>query len=207
MRPILSLAACATLCTWALVAVPHDAEAATGIARCAMPDGTFAYTNVACGSLGGRHVGLPADVQNRIRREQYREAELTGTALPPKGLLATSPLSASSRPKGQSCATTPQQLAVDLRASMAQGNVNRIAESFDWVGMSHAQAMQMMTRLKRLGGVSLVDAEYFGSAPGLRTAGGGTLQVVLEEAGVQKVTDFDIRRHEGCYFLQHRWSA
>lgn len=203
MRPFLSsMLACAIAsCT---LAMPGHAEAATGIARCAMPDGTYAYTNVACSRLGGRHVALSAEVQNRIRREQRREAELTGIPLPAAGLLAESRPRQSRRPKGQGCATSPRELAVDLRASMAQGDVNRIAESFDWAGMRHRQAMQVMAQLRRLGRAALVDAEFFGSTP---AAGDGTLQVVLEEAGTQKVADFDVRRHRGCYFLQHRWSA
>jgi hypothetical protein len=204
MRPlILSALACATLSAASLVSPQGTAEASTGVARCEMPDGSVAYTNVSCASMGGRHVAMAADVQNRIRREHLREAELTGY-LPPEGLLAT-PHAFSSRPKGLGCATTPQQLAADLRASMAEGDVNRIAESFDWVGMSHGQAMQMMTRLERLGGLSLIDAEFFGASTQLASA--GTLQVVLQEAGTQKVADFDIRRHEGCYFLQHQWSV
>ncbi len=206
MRPLLSVLACAAVAS-ALPSIPGDAEAATGVARCAMPDGTFAYTNVACSRLGGRHVALSAEFQNRIRREQRREAQLTGTPLPPAGMFATARAGEPRRPKGQGCATTPRQLAVDLRASMAQGDVNRIAESFDWAGVSHGRAMQMMKRLGRLGGVALVDAEYFGGTIGAGAAGDGTLQVVLEEAGTQKVADFDVRRHGGCYFLQHRWSA
>ncbi len=203
MRTFLSsLLACA-MSTCALSVTPGNAEAATGIARCAMPDGTHAYTNVACSRLGGRHVALSAEVQNRIRREQRREAELTGMSLPPAGLLAESQRG-SRRPKGQGCATSPRELAVDLRASMAQGDVNRIAESFDWAGMRHRQAMRVMAQLTRLGRAALVDAEFFGSTP---SAGDGTLQVLLEEAGRQKVADFDVRRHRGCYFLQHRWSA
>ena len=208
MRPLLA-PIFALVSAFALVSSPASAEAATGVARCAMPDGTFAYTNIACSRLGGHHVALPADVQNRIRREQRREAKLTGASTLPEGLLAAPYPREPRRPKGQGCATSPRQLAVYLRASMAQGDVNRIAESFDWVDMSHGRAMQMMTRLRRLGGVLLVDAEFFGSAPAgaPSVAGDGTLQVVLEEAGAHKVADFDVRRHGGCYFLQHRWAV
>lgn len=210
MRPLLvSILACAAASTCAVMSTPGSAGAATGVARCAMPDGTFAYTNVGCSTLGGRHAALPADVQNRIERERRREAQLTGASLPADGLLPALPSGGSERPKGQGCATTPQQLAVDLRASMARGDVNRIAESFDWAGMSHGRAMEMMTQLQRLGGASLVDAEYFGAtlASGPQAAGGGTLQVVLQDSGVHKVADFGVRRDGGCYFLQHAWAV
>lgn len=210
MRPLLtSLLASAILSTCAVMSTPGSVEAATGVARCAMPDGTFAYTSAACSELGGSHATLPAEVQNRIQRERLREARLTGAALPSDGgLLAALPSSDTGRPKGQGCATTPRQLAVDLRASMAQGDVNRIAESFDWAGMSHSQAMRMMNQLERLEGFALVDAEYFGTTldSGPQFAG-GTLQVILQDAGAHKVTDFDVRRNGGCYFLQHTWAV
>ena len=95
----------------------------------------------------------------------------------------------------------------DLRAALATGDVNRIAESFDWAGMGHGQAMQAMARIERLGGLVLVDADYFdgtlGPTPG--PGGRGTLQVILQEAGVEKVADFDVRRDSGCYFVSHSW--
>lgn len=210
MRPILaSTLACALVSTCAVVSTPGSAVAAAGVARCAMPDGTFAYTNVACSGLGGSHAALPAEVQNRIRGERRREAQLTGASLHPDGLLATAPLRDSRRPQAQGCATTPQQLAIDLRTAMAGGDVNRIAESFDWAGMSHGRAMRMMTHIERLGGVSLVDAEYFGSTldGGPQADAGGTLQVVLQGEGMDKVTDFSVRRNSGCYFLQHSWAV
>ena len=210
MRPLLvALLACASVSTCALVSSSGSAAASTGVARCVMPDGTHAYTNVACNRLGGRHAALPADVQNRIRSERRREALMTGASLPAaEGLLADLPTE-SRRPRGQGCATSPRQLAVDLRASMAQGDVNRIAESFDWAGMSHEQAMRMMARIQRLGGVSLVGAEFFGASYGADqyASAGGTLQVVLQDRGAPRVTDFDVRRNAGCYFLQHSWSV
>lgn len=210
MRPFLiHLLACAAISACAVVSAPGSARATTAVARCAMPDGTFAYTDLACSSLGGRHVALPADVQNRIRRERQREARLTGTILPPQGLLAKPGAGGTPRRKAQGCATTPRQLAGDLRASMAEGDVNRIAGNFDWAGVSHGRAMQMMSRIERLAGVSLVDAEYFGAmvAGGPGAAGNGTLQVVLHEPGMQKVADFDVRRRGECYLLDHRWTV
>lgn len=211
MRTLLvSTLALATASAVALIsAAPRSAEASTGIARCAMPDGTYAYTSTACSSLGGTHEALPAEVLNRIQRERRHESQLTGAPMVENGLLATAPVaSAARRPQGQGCAITPQQLAVDLRASLAMADVNRIAESFDWAGMSHGQAMQAMARIERLGGLVLVDAEYFDATFGIAAAGpgdGGTLQVILQDAGTQKVADFDVRRDSGCYFVRHTW--
>ena len=211
MRTLLvSTLVLASACVIALGSAPHSAAAATGVARCAMPDGTHAYTGAACSTMGGRHVALPSGVRNRIRRERVHEAQLTGAPLLADGMLPEPPAVSAPRPKWQGCANTPRQLAVDLRVSMAHGDVNRIAESFDWAGMSHDRAIQVMSRLERLGGVALVDAEYFGAGPGADAAAagpGGTLQVVLNEAGVHKVADFDVRRDSGCYFLRHTWAA
>ncbi len=211
MRTLLaSFLAFATASAITLVSMPRSAGAATGVARCAMPDGSYAYTGSACSALGGEHVALPVEVQNRIRRERVHEAQLAGAPLVASGLLSGPAFASAPRPKGQGCATTPRQLAADLRVSMAQGDVNRIAESFDWAGMSHDRAIQVMSRLERLGGVALVDAEYFGAGPDGSAAAagpGGTLQVVLDEAGEHRVADFDVRRDSGCYFLRHAWAA
>ncbi|TDK27354.1 hypothetical protein E2F46_03955 [Luteimonas aestuarii] len=195
-----------------LSAAPRAANASTGVARCAMPDGTHAYSDTSCSSLGGHHAPLPADVLNRIQRERRAEAQLRGEAPFESGFVARQPRDAAParRPLSQGCATTPRQLALDLHASMALGDANRIAESFDWAGMSHAQAMQMMARIERLGGLAVVDAEYFGASFGMAAMAdeaGGTLQVILQDAHAQTVADFDVRRSTGCYFLGHTWSA
>ncbi|QDH69250.1 hypothetical protein [Marilutibacter alkalisoli] len=191
-------------------AAPRGAQAATGVARCAMPDGTHAYTDTGCRSLGGAHVILSTELLNRIRRERRHESRLTGEPLVEHGLLAGSVAVAARRPLAHGCATTPRQLALDLRASVVLGNVNRIAESFDWAGMSHNQAMQVMTRIEQLVGLAVVDAEYFGATMGMgapEAGDSGTMQVILQDASMQKVADFDVRRDSGCYFLRHAWIA
>lgn len=211
MRPLLvSTLAVATAFALALIsAAPRTADASTGIARCAMSDGTYAYTDTACNHLGGRHHALPAEVLNRIRRDQRRESQRTGKPMESDGLLAATPGAPARRPPGRGCAATPGQLAVDLRMALATGDVNRIAESFDWAGMGHAQAMRAMARIERLGGLVLVDADYFDGSlgPTAGTGDTGTLQVVLHDAGVAKVADFDVRRDSGCYFVSHTWNV
>ena len=208
MRPLLApTLALATATLVALMsAAPRSAEASTGVARCAMPDGSYAYTNTACSSLGGKSAPLPADVLNRIQRERRYEAQLTGQPMVDDGLLDQAVAVAPRRPLAGGCATTPQQLAMDLRASVAQGDVNRIAESFDWAGMPHRQAMQVMARIETLGGQAVLDAEYFDATIGLGAlddAASGMMQVVLDDAGARTVADFDVRRTSGCYFLRY----
>lgn len=209
MRPLLAPAlALATASLFALASTaPGTAEASTGVARCAMPDGSYAYTNIACSSLGGTSAPMPAEVLNRIQRERRYEAELTGEPLVEHGLLGEAMAVVDApRPLAVGCATSPQQLAINLRSSMAQGDVNRIAESFDWAGMQHKQAMQVMGRLETLGGKTVLDAEYFDATIGpgaLDEAAGGMMQVVLEDGGLRTVADFDVRRTSGCYFLRY----
>ena len=54
----------------------------------------------------------------------------------------------SRRGPGSGCARTPTQLAMDLRGALALGDVNRIAESYHWVGMSNKQGQRIMDRLR-----------------------------------------------------------
>jgi hypothetical protein len=208
MRPLLAPSlALATASLFALMAAaPRTADAAAGVARCAMPDGSHAYTNTACSSMGGKSAPLPADVLNRIQSERRYEAELTGQPLVENSLLPATAAIGERRPLAGGCAATPQQLAVDLRASMTLGDVNRIAESFDWAGMPHKQAMQVMARIEGLGELALVDAEYFDASIGmdaLQDDAGGMMQVTLDQSGMRTVADFDVRRTSGCYFLRY----
>jgi len=111
------------------------------------------------------------------------------------------------------CAGDPRQLAMDLTASVAMHDVNRVAESFDWAGMSNAQAQRVMSRLERLSTQLVMDAEYFDATLGgqvmVADAGGGSdgsagqMQVTISDGGTESVLDFDVRRDEGCYFLQY----
>jgi dTMP kinase len=149
---------------------------------------------------------LAGAAPDRIERERRYESALTGEPLVDTGLLASAAPSGARRPMSSGCAATPEQLARDLQASMAMGDVNRMAESFDWAGMQHASAMQVMARLERLGVQALVDAEYFDATIGIGAvdaAASGVMQVVLDDAGARTVADFDVRRSSGCYFLRY----
>ena len=97
MRPLLlSTLAVATACAVALIcAAPRTADASTGIARCAMSDGTYAYTDTACNRLGGRHHALPAEVLNRIRRDRRQESQRNGRPMEDDRLLAAAPRDSS----------------------------------------------------------------------------------------------------------------
>lgn len=211
MRTLSASAIAAALLLAALPTVPQRAEANTGVLRCQMPDGTSVYTNKACSAFGAKATPLPAEVLNRIEREQRYEAQLTGVE-PAADPLQT--IQASVRRAPQSgCADTPQQLAVDLAASVAMRDVNRVAESFDWAGMQHAQAQIVMEKLEGLATRVVSDAEYFDANIGgqlmLADAGShgagpaGLMQVTFEDSRGTTVMDFDVQRDHGCYFLRY----
>jgi hypothetical protein len=212
MRTISASALAAAILLATLPAVPHRADAKTGVLRCQMPDGTSVYTNKACSAFGAKAMPLPGDVLNRIEREQRYEAKLTGIE-PSEDPLQ--PIQASVRRAVQAgCADSPQQLASDLVASIALRDVNRVAESFDWAGMQNAQAQRVMVQLERLSQQVVADAEYFDASIGgqllyadASAAAGdgaaGLMQVTFDNGEGTSVMDFDVQRDEGCYFLRY----
>ncbi len=203
MRPFTSALA-ATLLLAALPSIPQGAHASTGVLRCQMPDGTSLYTNKACSDLGGKAVPLPADVLDRIARERRYEARLAGV---PEDMLAdVAPRMAQAgqrRPVAGGCARDPQQLALDLQAALALGDVNRVAESFDWAGMRHRQAQSIMDELGRMTArETLVDAEFFDAQLGAIDEA-GLMQVTFESDGATRVDAFEVSLDSDCYFLRY----
>lgn len=195
----------------ALPAVPHRAEADTGVLRCRMPDGTSAYTNKACSAFGAEAVPLPADMLGRIERDQRREARLAGIDVPDAASQAMQVGVRRSVQRG--CAVDPQQLADDLAASVAMRDVNRVAESFDWAGMPDAQAQRVMMALERLSVQIVTGSEYFDASIGdsilwanagtSADATAGLMQVTFADEHGNSTHDFEVRRDKGCYFLQY----
>jgi len=201
----------ATLMIAALPMVAPSVEAKTGVLRCQMADGTYAYTNKACGAFGAKSIPLSGEVLNRIERDQRREARLNGVD---DAQASPMPLQVGMRRSVQrGCAADPGRFAADRTGSGGWGDVNRVAESFDWAGMSHAQAQRVMARLERLSTQVVVDAEYFDGSIGgqvlFADAGGGIdgsagqMQVTVADGPRESVLDFAVRRDEGCYFLQY----
>ena len=208
-----------------LPAMPQSANASTGVLRCRMPDGSSAYTNKACSAVGGKSMPLAADVMHRIARDQQRAHTLAATrsgivtlsrsnGLRSNGLSDAAPAAVPRRPLSRGCATTPAQLAMDLRGSVALGDVNRVAESFDWAGMGHAQAQRSMARLQQLADRPVRRTEYFdaGIGDGMLFSDAGSsasmgaaslLQVTFDAGNGHAIVDFDVRRHNGCLFLRY----
>jgi len=94
---------------------------------------------------------------------------------------------------------------MDLQASVALGDVNRVAESFDWAGMQSRQANEVMHELEGLAERSIARAEYFDITVGASLASAldaGVMQVAFRGDGGTVIDDFEVRRDSGCYFLR-----
>lgn len=184
-------------------------QAGTAIQRCEAADGTVVYTDKACAALGATPRPLPSELLNRIAREQANSAPS------PEYADASAPVTTvtvARRSPSAGCARSPTQLAMDLRGSLALRDVNRLAESYHWIGLSHTQSKPIMQRLDRLSSQPLEDVHYFDAqiGPGgmqLADAGAGNAAA----AGVMQLmfggesrhaVDFDVQRYAGCYFVR-----
>ena len=217
MRALLATASiAAAIALVALPTVPRLAHATTSVLRCQMPDGTNLYTNKACSSFGGKAVPMDADVLNRIKTEQRRavqqvaqangeDPEAALAALDTDRMVATAV--PSRRPVASGCAGSPEQLATDLQASLAMNDVNRVAESFDWTGMSNDHAQRVFKQLEQMAASrEMVDADYFEASityGGVASSNRGLMQLTFASAGATSVDDYEVTRQQGCYFLRY----
>lgn len=195
-----------------LLAAPAapDAMASTGIMKCATPDGIAIYTDHAC-KPGSKAVPMSGQLLTRIARDEARSPDAIDG-------FDADPLPASGRRSvAAGCARTPTQLEMDLRASIALGDVNRVAESYHWVGISTREGERVLDRLQRMAREPVVDTHYFDATipssplgvdaiqvastdPGPGPA--GMLQVQLGWGTHASVVDLDVERYAGCYFVE-----
>jgi hypothetical protein len=198
-------------------------QAISAIQRCQSSDGTLVYTDKACALLDAKPVPMPGELMTRIVREEASAPASTearyADADTPLDAADTS-IAVSRRSPGSGCARTPTQLAMDLRGALGLGDVNRVAESYHWVGMSGAQGERTLDRLQRLIGRPVIESRYYnaqitsspfsGEADAMTTAtaldegpgGAGILQLTLGSAASAAVIDFDVQRYAGCYFIE-----
>ena len=200
---------------------------AAGIQRCVGPDGIPLYTDQPCAAHQAKPAPLPGELSARLVVARQAEVAAGGSAGPGAGYAdAATPLAphalqspgaqasaAGRRSPADGCARSPTQLAMDLQGAFALGDVNRIAESYHWAGMSHGAAMQVMQRLERLGRSTLVDTQYYDAtilSAGVGTwadagasldTGAGVMQLTLGGEGGAGVVDLEVERYEGCYFV------
>jgi hypothetical protein len=202
----------ATLATLLLCSAPVAAplHATSEILRCESSDGTLVYTDKACSAFGAKAAPMPGTLLTRIYHDEARfggDVDVSMQAPAPVGR----------RDPSKGCARTPTQLAMDLRGSLALGDVNRVAESYHWVGMSSRQGERTLDRLQALVGKPVLDSHYFdaqiamtGESEGAQLAasgdggiGGdaGMLQLVLADDDDRSAIDFDVHKYAGCYFV------
>jgi hypothetical protein len=187
------------------VASPARAAGVGTIQRCQAADGTVSYTDKSCAVFDQRTVAVSAIVVDDGPEATLKSASQAGMDVGTRRAVAV-----GRRSPASGCARTPTQLQMDLRGAFALGDVNRVAESYHWVGMSSDGARTTMDRLQRLAENPVIDTRYYdasissggqlvASAGG--GAGGGMLQLVLGGDGRASVVDFDVHRYAGCYFV------
>lgn len=194
--------------TMALYAAPaaSPAVAAGTIQRCQGADGSVGYTDKSCAVFDQRTVA----VSTIAVKDDPASSPFTAT-LPTMETGTRRPAAIGRRSAAAGCARTPTQLQMDLRGAFALGDVNRVAESYHWVGVSSDGARITMDRLQRLADQPVLDTQYYdasiSSGPQLlASAGGGNggagmLQLVLGADGRSSVVAFDVHRYAGCYFV------
>ena len=201
-----------TLLAAAMLPVTQPVQAAaTALQRCEGANGEIVYTDKACASFGAASVPMSGELLTRIAYEEAKTYEDASLA-PADRLAAPAAVAPSRRSAASGCARTPTQLSMDLQGSLALGDVNRVAESYHWVGMGQRQAERVLARLEDLAGRPVVHAQYFnaqiGGAMAMADAGastatnGGILQVMFGEGSARRVVDFDVQRYAGCYFVR-----
>ena len=227
------------LLTLACAASPAPAtlHAGTGIERCVADDGITVYTDRSCRAMDAKSVPVSAELATRLLQERARERDAIGTlvfaadgtvdaatyvgtsaALADAADTRAAPAPPGRRSVAAGCARSPTQLQMDLRGAFALGDVNRIAESYHWVGVSPRGAARTMDRLASLARRQVEDTPYFdaqigdagmmfadaGSALGGASIGGsgGVMQVVFTGDGGASVVDFDVERYKGCWFVR-----
>lgn len=195
---------------------PQPAQASTALQRCTTADGGEIFTDKACGALGAEVAPIPAPMMTRLARTFTQDVDDRDGVSASVLAAATPPVARRSPASG--CARTPGQLETDLRGSLALGDVNRIAESYHWAGMTHADGQRVMARLETLAGQQVRDVHYFNArivdaaygshlyadASGAGTpltGSAGNLQLQLGASAVS-VVDLAVERYAGCYFVR-----
>lgn len=180
------------------------------IQRCEAADGNAVYTDKPCAVFRARPTRISEDLS--IRLALAESETLTRSDAPAMGVYrdASEPLEVTipgRRSPAAGCARTPEQLSRDLIGAFALRDVNRVAESYHWVGMSHRQAVPVMKQLERLSAKPLADARFLAAWIG---SGEEAAHAIPSDAGLMqlvfagdhgRIVDFEVRRYAGCYFI------
>ena len=194
-----------------LLPASPDAHAGYGgIQKCRAPDGSSVYTDKPCTFVGAKPTMMSNDLGMRLASEASREPDAYADDARSNDVLPSTP-AIGRRSLLAGCARTPTQLAMDIQASIVQKDVNRLAESWQWAGVTQAQATPVMKRLERLSREQVQSTHYYdaqmgfglqlASADGESDGRAGILQVSLGgDDGVQSL-ELNVERYAGCYFV------
>lgn len=196
----------------ALPASPDAQAAFGGIQRCRAPDGTAVYTDKPCMAFNAKPEALPSELGLRLASEATREPSAYADAARTDEI-AMSP--APGRRSLQSgCAKSPTQLAMDLQGSIALHDVNRLAESWHWVGITQKQSVPVMKRLESMARARAAETRYHDAQIGfgLQLASNGDgypddgragiLQMHLVGGDGAQALELNVERYAGCYFVR-----
>jgi len=194
-----------------LLPASRDAHASYGgMQRCRAADGSAVYTDRPCGFMGATPEALSSELRIRIASEAAREPAAYADASQPQAVQASA-ASNGRRSLLAGCARTPTQLAMDIQGSIALRDVNRLAESWQWAGVTQAQATPLMKRLERLAQAPVQSIQYFDAQMGLgmqlasndSDADGraGILQMTVGGDGLGQSLELNVERYAGCYFV------
>jgi hypothetical protein len=179
---------------------PQSVRADSGLMRCENADGSVAYTDRGCAAPGSKSVPVSGELLSRLASERSREPQTSEQGYPN----AFAVHNAGRRSPAAGCARSKKQLLADLEGSFALGDVNRLAESYHWVGKSNRQAQQQMLQLERMAHEGLMDAALFDARIDSFAGNDSTamLQLTLGKGSVRHVVDLDVLRYSGCYFAR-----
>ena len=106
--------------------------------RCQAPDGSIGYTDKSCSVIGATAVPLSSELISRLANEAAAEHDWDAMAISDdtNTIPGYMPVAPGRRSPASGCARTPVQLAMDVHAALAMGDVNRLAESYHFAGMS-----------------------------------------------------------------------
>lgn len=218
----LPLASFAVTVLAAALAMPYSprVEASAGIQRCQSNDGSVVYTDKACGALGADALPISRELTTRIASDRRNDVRTDDALIDGLGVVdASTP--APTRSVGRrsilsGCAESPTQLTMDLQGAMALGDINRIAESYHWVGMSTSAGQRTLARLEALAARNLVDVRFFDATiqGGLgqfadasqpldeSSSAGGVMQLSFGAGASTHSVMFDVEKYQGCYFIR-----
>ena len=164
--------------------LPANAGTSSTLQKCRAADGTVGYTDRGCAIFGAGSTLESSELISEVGSDMVWSEDGSDTWMR-NGIGRRSPAGG--------CARSPGQLATDLYGALALGDVNRVAESYHFAGMSSAAGRSTMNRLQRLLGHEVIDSQSYAS---------GSLQLLLADAnGGASAIDFQVHRYAGCYFV------